>query len=372
MNRSLRVAFDNSLTRRNLAGTGTYTSHLIRELRTAADLKVEVFDGPDLGRDGNGTMHRVLRRMANVYWSRSTLPQLLREGRFDVLHGPAFVIPRNCPCPSVVTIYDLSFLLFPSHFRGRWGAYVASHMLSILRLASAVICLSNQTKQDLMKFYKVSPEKVRVVYCGVDHSRFHQKARFDPEWASKVGMRDGYVLHVGSLAARKNIPTMLRAVAHLRSKGKWGNRQVVLSGSESRGLPGAAEVYETIEQFDLTEIVLLPGHVPDDQVPGLYAQAGVLVMPTLYEGFGLPVLEAMASGTPVVASNNSSIPEVAGDAALLVPTSDHLAMADAIERILENPQIAAQLRAAGLVQAQKFSWQRMAAETIAIYRSVAK
>ncbi len=187
-----------------------------------------------------------------------------------------------------------------------------------------------------------------------------------------VGLREGYVLHVGVLATRKNIPTLLRAVAYLRAKGKWGNRQVVLAGSEARGLPGLAEVHETIQELGLEEVVLLVGHVPDEHIPGLYAQASMLVMPTLYEGFGFPILESMAAGTPVVASNNSSIPEVAGDAAILVPTRDEEAMADAVESILENPRIAQQLRERGLMQARKFSWQRMASETVEVYRSVAK
>ncbi|MGH9530423.1 MAG: glycosyltransferase family 4 protein [Terriglobales bacterium] len=349
-----------------------YASHLIRELRAAPNLDLEVFNGSNIANGHTGFFARAIRSAANRYWSHSSFPRLLREQPIDVLHGPAFVVPVSAPCPSVVTIHDLTFILFPEHFPSRWRRYVASRMPSILRAVSAVICISEYTKQDLLRFYNVTPNKVHVVYNGMDHSRIHPAARLDPAWAATMGLREGYVLHVGTLVARKNIPTLLGAVAHLRSKGKWRNRQVVLAGSETQSFPGCAEVHETIRNFSLQEIVLLVGHVPDEQVPGLYAQASLLVMPTLYEGFGLPILESMAAGTPVVASNNSSIPEVAGNAAILVPTLDVRAMADAIETVLGNPSIAKELREKGLIQAAKFSWQRMAAETVEIYRRVAK
>ena len=368
----LRVAFDNSLARRNLAGTGTYASHVIRELSNAPDLNLKVFDGPDVAKGNGGFAARAARRIAELYWTHSQFPKLLRAGNFDVLHGPAFVLPRKCPIPSIVTVHDLTFRLFPKHFQGWWATKVESEMTSTLQSVSAVICVSQQSKRDLLKFYSIQPEKVRVVYSGVDRSTYHPGIPLDPTWTRSLGLRDGYVLHVGSLAARKNIPALLRAVAILRSRGKWGNRQVVLAGAKTRGLPGASEVYEAIQKLGLGDVVLLPGHVPDEHVPGLYAQATMLVMPSLYEGFGLPILESMAAGTPVVASNNSSIPEVAGDAAILVPTGDERAIADAIEKILENPAVAQQLRDKGLLQAAKFSWQRMGAETIDVYRSVAK
>lgn len=370
--RGLHVAFDNSFTRGNLAGTGVYASHLLQEIATYPDLDVHVFNGVELGTTRKGFAARAVRSLANRYGNPVRLSALLRKGNFDLMHGPAFIVPLNCPCPSVVTVYDLTFRLFPEHFQGRWSKHVASRLPSVLQSVSAVICISEQTKQDLLKFYKIAPDKVHVVYCGVDRSRYHPGIRLDPNWMRALGLRDGYILHVGSLAARKNIPVLLRAVAILRSKGKWGNRQVVLAGSKTRGLAGASEVYETIQKVGLGDLVILPGHVPDEYVPGLYAQASMLVMPTLYEGFGLPILEAMAAGTPVVASNNSSIPEVAGDAAILVPTGDEQSMADAIEKILDDPSTADQLREKGLLQAAKFSWQRMGAETIEVYRSVAR
>jgi glycosyltransferase involved in cell wall biosynthesis len=165
---------------------------------------------------------------------------------------------------------------------------------------------------------------------------------------------------------------LLRAIAHLRAAGTWGNRQVVLAGSQNLSLKGGQEVFETIRQLDLSGSVVLTGHTPDEHIPGLYAHASMLVMPSLYEGFGFPVLEAMAVGTPVVCSNTSSLPEVAGDAALFFPPEDHTTLARAMEDVIQNPSVRQELRSKGLAQARQFTWQRAADQTIAIYREVAK
>ena len=211
-----------------------------------------------------------------------------------------------------------------------------------VKSAAAVICGSEHSKRDILKAYGIECGKVHVVAYGVEHRRFHRGALLNRQWAQTIGIRnDGYVLHVGAFSHRKNIPTLLRAISNLRSKGKW-DRQLVLAG-----------------------------HVPDEYIAGLYAHASLLVMPSLYEGFGFPVLESMAVGTPVVASDNSSLPEVAGDAAILVSPLDENALANAIADVIENRAIARELRAKGLTRARQFSWQRAAEETLAVYRSVA-
>jgi glycosyltransferase involved in cell wall biosynthesis len=146
--------------------------------------------------------------------------------------------------------------------------------------------------------------------------------------------------------------------------------QLVLAGLEFEKVAGAAEIHQTIRELALQDNVVITGYVPDHHMPGLYAQAKLLVMPSLYEGFGFPILESMAAGTPVVASNTSSLPEVAGDAAILVSPTDENALAEAIESILASPKTAAELRRKGFAQVQKFNWKRTAAETVNVYRSV--
>ncbi len=193
----------------------------------------------------------------------------------------------------------------------------------------------------------------------------------EASWARSFGIREGYVLHVGELSQRKNIPLLLRAVAYLRAKGRWEGRQLVLAGAGSPGMRGADEIQDVLRELDLGDIVVATGRVPDSQLPGLYRYASLLVMPSLYEGFGFPVLESMAIGTPVVASNISSLPEVAGDAAILVSPEDVAELANAIDTVLKNKAIAEELRQKGFSRAREFSWERAAANTIAVYRSVA-
>jgi glycosyltransferase involved in cell wall biosynthesis len=375
-NGTLRVAWDNSLAKRNPTGTGVYATQLIRELTAKPDVALQVFEGWDPAKrkpgeyGSQGMLARGARALSGLAWSHGYFPHLLRKGKFDLLHSPAFVVPFGCPCPSVATIFDISFLIFPEHFERRWRTYMNYVMPAVLRSVSAVICISENARQDLLKFCKVSPDKVHVVYCGIDHARFHPDAPLDPQWAQSVGLHKDYVLHVGLLSQRKNIPMLLRAVASLRSRGKFENHQLVLAGPELSVLAGGPEIHESIRSLGLSDTVVLTGYLPDGRLPGLYAQAKLLAMPSIYEGFGLPVLESMASGVPVVASNSSSLPEIAGDAAMLVSPQDESAWAEAIQEIIENSSAAAELRRKGLVRAQQFSWQRAGEETLAVYRTV--
>lgn len=376
-NRPLRVAWDNSLARRNPTGTGVYATQLIRELSCAPGLDLKVFEGWDPAKrkpgefGSQGIFSRGLRAMNGMLWGHVYFPYLLRKGRFDLLHSPSFVVPFACPCPSVVTIYDVSFLKFPQHFERRWRTYVNAVMPSVLRRVAAVICISEYTRQDLLQSYDVAPQKVHVVYCGIDHAQFHPGAKSGSDWMESTGIRKEYILHVGTLSERKNIPMLLRAVALLRSQGRFADYQLVLAGPEVSVLTGGSEIRETIQNLGLKDAVVLTGHVPEGELAGLYAQAKVLVMPSLYEGFGLPILESMAVGTPVVASNTSSLPEIVADAGLVVPPQDEPGWAQAIGELLENPARAEEFRRRGLARAAQFSWQKAAAETLNVYRSVA-
>ncbi len=369
--RTLKVAWDNSVAGRDKAGTGVYAARLLEQFASRRDLRMEVLKGWRRN-SSNKLASRGLGTIGNLLWTHAHLPRILRKIGADVLHAPAFVAPSRAPCPVVVTVHDITYLLYPSHFSPWWVTYMRMAMPPAMKSAAAIICGSEHSKRDIAKTYTISPDRVHVVPYGVDHERFHPDGALDRSWASSLGIREDYLLHVGTFSYRKNIPVLLRAIAHLRSKGKWGNRQLVLAGSQDLSLKGAHEVFETIEELDLSRSVVLTGHIPNLHIPGLYAHAAILVMPSLYEGFGLPVLEAMAAGTPVVASNTSSLPEVAAGAAILFAPHDELALAGAIEDVLEHRSAADELRRKGLERARHFSWQRTAEETIAVYQAVVK
>jgi len=368
--RVLNIAWDNSLSGRDKGGTGVYSARLLEQFTKRKDLRMEILHGQQQS-TGNGIIRRSWGMLGNLLWTHASLPLLLRRLNADLLHAPAFIAPLIAPCPMVMTVHDISYLLYPSHFSRWWPIYLKGIMPRMLRSAAAIVCVSEHSKQETIAAYNIPGHKVYVIPNGVDHERFHPGIALDFEWARSLGIRDNYVLHVGAFSYRKNIPVLLRAIAHLRRKPIWKNRQLVLAGPPDLALKGAIEIFETIQELELSENVVLTGHIPNQHLPGLYAQAALLVMPSLYEGFGLPVLEAMASGTPVVASNAASLPEVAGGAAILFPTLDHLALADAMEDVLEHRSIAGELREKGLRRAQQFSWQRAAEETVAVYRAVA-
>jgi len=368
--KTIHVAWDNCFAQRNQTGTGAYARQLLKHLSPRQDLRLDVFQGYPAGARPNARIHRALQAMGRMAWTHIALP--VRLWKFDVLHSPAFVAPLACPCPSVITVHDVTHLFYPSHFAGQWVWYMKSVVPATIKSANAIICGSEHSKRDIVTAYGLPPERVRVIPYGVDHQRFTPAALLDRNWAQSLGLRENYILHVGELTHRKNIPTLLRAVDRLRSQGKWGTKQLVLAGPDNPAMPGAAEIRETIRELDLKNDVLLAGRVPDEHLSGLYTHAKLLVMPSFYEGFGFPVVESMAAGTPVVASNTSSLPEVAGNAAVLVPPSDVEAMASAISDVMEKPALASELRARGLLQAQTFNWERTAAETMAVYRDVAQ
>jgi len=367
----LKVAWDNCLASQDKAGTGIYAARLLEQFANRPELRLDVLNGWR-HLSGASILPASLRGAADLLWTHACLPALLWKRGANLLHAPAFIAPIASPCPVVTTIHDISYLLYPSHFSTWWTTYMKLVMPPAVRSAAAIVCGSENSKRDIVKAYGIGCDKVRVIPYGVDHERFHPAATLDHHWAQPLGLREGYVLHVGTFSYRKNIPTLLHAVAHLRAKGKWGDRQVVLAGSQNLSLMGAHEVFETIRELDLSGCVVLTDHIPGEHVPGLYAHASMLVMPSLYEGFGFPVLEAMAVGTPVVCSDTSSLPEVAGDAAILFPPHDQEALASAIENVIQNRSLAEQLRRKGFEQARQFTWQRTAEQTIAIYREVAR
>jgi glycosyltransferase involved in cell wall biosynthesis len=375
-NRLLKVAWDNSLARRNPTGSGVYSAQMIEHLGRQPDIALQVFNGWDPanrkpGEFGNqSVLARGARAVRGLTWSHGYFPLQLRRGNFDLLHTPSFVVPFACPCPTVATIFDVSFLIYPEHFEKRWRNYMKYVMPSVVRSVSAIICISECARQDLLKFYDVAPEKVRVVYCGIDHERFKPNEPLNKEWAQKIGLTKDYLLHVGLLSERKNIPTLLRAVAALRARGGFENMQLVLAGPELSVLTGAPEIHNSIQSLGLSDVVVVTGFVPQECMAGLYAQARLLAMPSIYEGFGLPVAESMASGVPVVASNTSSLPEIAAGAAILVPPHDEQAWAEAVGQVLENPATADAMRRKGLERAAQFSWERSAEETVAVYRTI--
>lgn len=303
---------------------------------------------------------------ATILWQRLRipLPAELFTGPLDLFHSPDYVLPPLRRGKRVLTIHDLSFLRYPEGADPRLRWYLTQAVPRSIGQADLVLADSQNTKSDLIELLGVEAGKVEVLYPGVEE-RFHP---LDEESLTSVKARYGldfpFILTVGTLEPRKNHVGLLQAYSLL--KGRHPHRLVITGGKG--WLYGG--IFQEVERLRLEERVLFLGYVPEEDLPALYNLADLFVFPSLYEGFGLPPLEAMACGTPVVASDLSSLPEVVGDGALLVPPQEVEALAAAMEKALSDPSLWEELRRKGLERAKRFTWSEAAKRLLAIYRQV--
>ena len=302
--------------------------------------------------------------LRNHWWEQVTLPRLAKRYQIDILHSPANMAPLFYNRPSIVHIHDLCFVVNP-----QWYSYLFHSVYNFViprlaRRATRVITNSNNSRNDLLQFCKIEADKVCLVYWAVDEA-FTPIS--DPVARAKIHVpEEGYILYVGSLEPRKNISTLIEAYQELRTTHPQLKTKLILIGGES---PLFADVRLKIKHY--SEDVIFKGFVDDDMLREYYRQANVVAYPSLYEGFGLPPLEAMASGAPVVTSITSSLPEVVGNAALLVSPYDYQQLADALAQVLENEDLRRTLRQKGLEQVKKFNWVRVARNVITVYHEIA-
>jgi glycosyltransferase involved in cell wall biosynthesis len=291
------------------------------------------------------------------------LELLARRPRPDLVHSLDHVAPAWGPWRSIVTLHDLAFLLYPSTHTAASRAYYAATGESVRR-AQRVIAVSQRTASDAVRLLGVDPVRVRVVHEAAGPSFAPQPYERLPALAARFGFPPDkpYLVFVGTLEPRKNVPFLLDAFARVREQV---DAHLVLVGM--RGWLDEP-IFAAHARSGVADAAHFVGWVDERDLAVLYSHAGVLVLPSLYEGFGLPVLEAMACGAPVVCSNAGPLPEVAGDAAVMLPPTDPSAWADAIVTVLTQPRHADHLRARGFLRAQEFSWQRTALATRDIYR----
>ncbi|MCX7840979.1 MAG: glycosyltransferase family 4 protein [Anaerolineae bacterium] len=284
----------------------------------------------------------------------------------DVLHSPDFIPPRWTRCPTVITVHDLAFLRYP-RFLTRESARYYGQVDLAARQATHIIAVSESTKRDLTNLLGVPESKITVIYEAA-HPLFvpMDKSRARAFVRTQYNLPDEFILFVGTIEPRKNVPTLLRAYKRLRDNYKM---QLPLVIAGYRGWL-VEEVDQALAEVQLGDALRFLGSVQNEELVYLYNAASLFVLPSFYEGFGLPPLEAMACGTPVIVSNVSSLPEVVGDAALLVAPDDVEGLAVAMSRVLTDSALREELRIKGLKRAQTFSWERAARETLAVYRKV--
>lgn len=289
----------------------------------------------------------------------------LRQHPVDVLHVQ-YTAPPFCPIPVVATIHDLAFEHLPETFTRRGSLQLKLTVRRTAQKAARIATVSEYSRQDLLRTYKLPPEKVAVTYNGVE-PHFTPQAQFNEvaEIKQQFGIARDYLLAVGSLQPRKNLVRLIRAYAKLRTESESFSPQLVIVG---RKLWLAEEIFAEVRRQRWAEDVILTGYVSDNDLPKLYRQATAFVYPSLFEGFGLPPVEAMACGTPVITSDVSSLPEVTGRAALLIDPKNQTSIESALLQIMRDQELRAEMRERGIEQAKKFTWQAAAEKTLQLYQ----
>ena len=355
-------------------GIGTYIRNLLRHLARMDDRTEYVVVCRPEDREtlaALGENFRAVPETAGNYTlaEQVKIPMALRRERVTLFHAPHYVLPPLIRCRSVVTIHDCIHLMFPQYLPNRFAFdYARTSIRGAAKRATRVLTVSESSKRDILKYVDTQPEKIDVIYNAYD-----ERFAIDPAEEDVVRVRERYqlqdefVLYAGNVKPHKNLERLIDAFQIVRKRG-LDHLKLVLIGDD---ISKYTALRRAVHRHQLHKYVRFLGYLPEETLAVMYRLAAVFVFPSLYEGFGLPPLEAMASGTPVVTSNVSSLPEVAGDAAVLVDPYDPAAIADGIYRVLTDEQLRKDLRHRGVARAGMFSWEQSVRRVRKIYGEVA-
>ena len=351
------------------SGVGNYTAQLLAALIDRADARQYVLLANRAlnGEMPRGTLGQVGRRFPNrSAWMQFALPRDLAAVRPDVCHFTNSLAPLHTPCPMVITLHDMSLFVHAGLHPLKSQLFVRPIIPAVARRAAAIITVSQHAKREIVAGLRVPPEKVHVIY---EAAAPQYRVIDDTAELNRVRLRYGltrpFVLYVGTIEPRKNLTRLVTAFAQARRQ--YSDLELVLVGQ--LGWKYAA-LLTASEDLNLGQAVRRLGYVPNEDLPALYNLARALAFPSLYEGFGLPVVEAMACGTPVLTSNGSSLVEIAANASYLIDPLDVNAIAHGLLCLATDNDLHSRLRAAGLARSAQFSWQHAAAETVRVYDAV--
>ncbi|HYK21375.1 MAG TPA: glycosyltransferase family 1 protein [Pyrinomonadaceae bacterium] len=372
----LRIAIDAHAVGTKLGGNESYAVHLVESLA-----QIDSFNQYTIYITTNEARDRFHRRWPN-FKVRATLPHTpviripltlsaeLRKNPVDVLHVQ-FTAPPFCPCPTVVSIHDLSFEHLPETFKRRSRMQLRLTVRKSARRAARILSLSEHSRRDIIETYGISPDRVTAIplaaashFAPITDSRELQRVRHN------YGIDGEYILSVGSIQPRKNLARLVKAYAFLRAEYSEDKLPKLVLAGKCAWLYD--ETLRALEETGLRDAVVLTGYVPEADLPALYSGALCFIYPSYFEGFGLPPLEAMKCGAPVIVGNRTSLPEVVGDAALTVDPFDVEAIAAAIKRLMSDSQLRQELRSKGQQRAGMFDWRETARKTLKVYQEVCR
>jgi glycosyltransferase involved in cell wall biosynthesis len=315
--------------------------------------------------------------LAKLWFEQVSFPRACRRQGVELAHVPYFASPFFPTMPTVVTVHDLIPMILPAYRGSILVRLYTGLVAAAARKADMVLTDSEASKRDIVRLLGIPAERVRVIYLAVDD--IYQPVldeRCLTLTRRNYGLTARYLLYLGGFDQRKNVPTLLKAFAQLAKDSSLGGRDsvllVVAGRLPEKGSDFFPDPRPIVQELGIGERVIFTGWVPEEDKPALYSGARALVFPSLYEGFGLPPLEALACGTPVIASNRGALPEIVGDGGLLLEPDDVERLAGAMENLLNNDTLWGDLREKGLAHAARFSWEKTARETLAVYQEIGK
>lgn len=355
------------------AGISGYVEQLLRRMLSVKDgTRWTVYAAPRVTADRVGAPVSVRWREAvlptstphaRIFWEQFAAPGLLAINRPDLIFCPLNVVPLLAPCKTVVTVHDLAFLRFNVHRTAKRN-YLAAMTRASVRRANHIITVSEFTRQEVIELLDVHPRLVTAIPNGRDERMAPLDVAVTTAFRERKQLPPRFLLFIGTLEPRKNLPTLLRAYA--AAKDRLG-MPLLIGGGKGWWFQ---ETFDLVKTLGISDQIRFLGFVPAEELPLYYATATALVYPSLYEGFGLPPLEALASGLPVVTSDARAVCEVVGDAAISVPALDADALAGALIRITQDETLRQELRRRGLVRAESYSWERAAGETLKLLKTI--
>jgi glycosyltransferase involved in cell wall biosynthesis len=370
----MRIAIDARMMLDRPSGIGTYISELLKNLllidKTNSYFIFTNNKNLVCNTAGNAEVIEIKSRPVSVS-EQFVIPGLLIANKIDVFHAPSFVVPFNCPCKTVITLHDLTHIIFKKEFPKRVQWYYNYILKHAAKRSSAIITDSNNSKNDIVKYFCINPGHIRTINLGVD--RIYRK--IDTEkieiFKKRFNLSKIFILYNGSKKPHKNVELLLEAF-HLSKKKSKIDCLLVITGRREK--TDKETDFSTIDKkicsLRIEKDVICIGELSSEDLSLLYNAASVFVFPSLYEGFGLPPLEAMACGCPVVVSNISSLPEICGDAALYIDPHNVDSLCDGIQKILSDKNLRNMMIQKGLERVKSFSWDSCARKTLAVYEEV--
>ena len=371
----MRVGIDIRCAYGRKTGVGYYTYHLLKALfrldahneyllffNSLKERPEAIFQGTNLSLAQ--PPFRLPNRVLHFFWRYLHFPAIERFiGPVEVFHSPNYQLIPTKSAATVITVYDLSFLRFPEVTMLTARLHYARKIFEYVRGADLVIAISENTKNDLLELTEITEEKIAVIpgACDEKFKPIEDPHRLE-EVKERYGIREDYILFVGTIEPRKNLVRLLRAYHRIRDKV---DAQLLLVGTKGWR---DKDIYDAYDRLHLADRVRFLGYIPEEDLPYLYSGALFLAYPSIYEGFGLPPLEAISCGCPVLASRVSSLPEVLGEVALYVDPEDENEIAEGIIRLYEDAQQRQRLSELGIAQAKKFSWEASAKMTLGVYQ----